>query len=89
MPKCLYFKYCYTVLHCSVQSGTRQYGEDKLSAPGHLSGHNGMLPCRDHSVSDGLEYVAAYNAAMLPSSDIQEVFKAVVKERRAPKFSKL
>lgn len=48
-----------------------------------------LLLCRDHSVPDGLDYVAAYNAAMLPSSDIQEVFKAVVKERRMPKFSKL
>ena len=45
--------------------------------------------CRDHSVPDGLDYVAAYNAAMLPSSDIQEVFTAVVKERRRPTFSKL
>ena len=45
--------------------------------------------CRDHSVPDGLDYVAAYNAAMLPSSDIQEVFKAVIKERRRPRFSKL
>lgn len=48
-----------------------------------------LLLCRDHSVPDGLDYVAAYNAAMLPSADIQEVFKAVVKERRAPNFSKL
>ena len=45
--------------------------------------------CRDHSVPDGLDYVAAYNAAMLPSADIQEVFTAVVKQRRAPQFSKL
>ncbi|KAL0039731.1 hypothetical protein WJX77_006336 [Trebouxia sp. C0004] len=48
-----------------------------------------LMHARDHSVPDGLDYVAAYNAAMLPSSDIQEVFKAVVKERRAPQFSKL
>ncbi|DBB17125.1 TPA: hypothetical protein ACH3X3_014203 [Trebouxia sp. C0006] len=48
-----------------------------------------LVHARDHSVPDGLDYVAAYNAAMLPSSDIQEVFKAVVKERRMPKFSKL
>jgi len=48
-----------------------------------------LLRCRDHSVPDGLDYVAAYNAAMLPSTDIQEVFKAVVKERRVPTFSKL
>lgn len=45
--------------------------------------------CRDHSVSDSLDYVAAYNAAMLPSRDIQEVFSAVVKGRRQPRFSKL
>lgn len=80
------------LLYCVALFSTEwhmQYGEDKLSRPGHLSGHSGMLPCRDHSVPDGLEYVAAYNAAMLPSSDIQEVFKAVVKERRAPTFSKL
>ncbi|KAL0034002.1 hypothetical protein WJX79_002335 [Trebouxia sp. C0005] len=48
-----------------------------------------LVHARDHSVPDGLDYVAAYNAAMLPSADIQEVFKAVVKERRAPNFSKL
>lgn len=45
--------------------------------------------CRDHSVSDSLDYVAAYNSAMLPSKDIQEVFSAVVKGRRQPRFSKL
>ena len=48
-----------------------------------------LMCCRDHSVPDGLDYVAAYNAAMLPSADIQEVFNAVVKQRRAPQFSKL
>ena len=41
------------------------------------------------SVSGSLDYVAAYNAAMLPSRDIQEVFSAVVKGRRQPRFSKL
>lgn len=59
---------------------------------GYLDGtqlHKAHCVCRDHSVPDGLAYVAAYNAAMLPSSDIQEVFKAVIKERRPPKFSKL
>lgn len=48
-----------------------------------------VFGCRDHSVSDSLDYVAAYNAAMLPSRDIQEVFSAVVKGRRPPRFSKL
>lgn len=48
-----------------------------------------LVHARDHSVPDSLDYVAAYNAAMLPSADIQEVFSAIVKERRKPKFSKL
>ncbi|KAL3134010.1 hypothetical protein ABBQ32_008448 [Trebouxia sp. C0010 RCD-2024] len=48
-----------------------------------------LIHARDHSVSDSLDYVAAYNAAMLPSRDIQEVFSAVVKGRRQPRFSKL
>ena len=48
-----------------------------------------VLACRDHSVPDSLDYVAAYNAAMLPSADIQEGFAAVVKERRKPVFAKL
>ncbi|KAK9814481.1 hypothetical protein WJX72_006594 [[Myrmecia] bisecta] len=43
---------------------------------------------REHSVADGLEYVATWNAAMLPSSDLQEVLLAMA-QRREPKFAKL
>ena len=76
-------------LSCDHESACRRSGsglDNHMDEPWPLEL---LLLCRDHSVPDGLDYVAAYNAAMLPSSDIQEVFKAVVKERRMPKFSKL
>eukprot|EP00271_Cylindrocystis_brebissonii_P009860 TRINITY_DN2534_c0_g1_i1.p1 TRINITY_DN2534_c0_g1~~TRINITY_DN2534_c0_g1_i1.p1 ORF type:complete len:279 (+),score=31.39 TRINITY_DN2534_c0_g1_i1:350-1186(+) len=47
-----------------------------------------MLHSRDHSVADGLEYVATWNSAMLISTDIREVLKAS-SEKRVPQFSKL
>ncbi len=40
---------------------------------------------RDHSVADGLNYVATWNAAMLMSADLDEVM-AAMREKRAPKF---
>lgn len=43
---------------------------------------------RDHSVADGLEYVATWNAGMLHSADFAEVF-AALKEKRKPIFAKL
>ncbi|KAI7839926.1 hypothetical protein COHA_006320 [Chlorella ohadii] len=43
----------------------------------------------DHSVADGLDYVATWNSAMLPqSADVQEVFLARA-QRRRPNFSRL
>jgi len=44
-----------------------------------------MNQCRDLSVRDGLEYVAAWNAGMLLSRDGQEAFTAMV-EKRSPQF---
>ena len=41
---------------------------------------------RDHSVADGLNYVATWNAAMLMSADLDEAL-AAMREKRAPKFS--
>jgi enoyl-CoA hydratase len=41
---------------------------------------------RDHSVADGLNFVATWNAAMLLSADLNESI-AAQQERRAPKFS--
>lgn len=40
---------------------------------------------RDHSVADGLNYVALRNAAMLLSKDLEEAVIAFF-EKRAPKY---
>ncbi|HEV7350056.1 crotonase/enoyl-CoA hydratase family protein [Telluribacter sp.] len=40
---------------------------------------------RDHSVADGLEYIATWNAAMLLSKDLKEAFQAKL-EKRLPEF---
>lgn len=40
---------------------------------------------RDHSVADGLNYVAAWNAAMLLSADLPEAL-AAMREKRPPQF---
>ena len=40
---------------------------------------------REHQVAEGLRYVAAWNAAFLPSEDLGEAAQAFL-ERRAPKF---
>jgi enoyl-CoA hydratase len=40
---------------------------------------------RDHSVSDGLNHVAGWNAAVLLSGDLQECITAQ-QEKRAPRF---
>jgi len=40
---------------------------------------------RDHSVADGLNYVATWNAAMLLSNDLEET-AAALRERRPPRF---
>jgi enoyl-CoA hydratase len=40
---------------------------------------------RDHSLADGLTYVAGWNAATLISGDLQEAMLAQ-REKRAPKF---
>jgi len=41
---------------------------------------------RDHSVADGLNYVATWNAAMLMSADLQEAM-AAAREKRPPRFA--
>ncbi|MFQ3215136.1 MAG: enoyl-CoA hydratase [Marivirga sp.] len=40
---------------------------------------------RDHSVADGLNYIANWNAAMLLSNDLEEAFEATM-EKRPPTF---
>ena len=41
---------------------------------------------RDHSVADGLNYVAGWNAAMLLSADLGESI-AAQREKRRPDFT--
>ena len=40
---------------------------------------------RDHSVADGLDHVATWNAAMLMSADLEEAMSAA-RERRKPVY---
>ncbi len=55
-------------------------------APLALRGCKEMITyARDHSVADGLNYVATWNAAMLLSTDLGEAM-AAAKEERKPKF---
>ena len=44
-----------------------------------------LLHTRDHSVADGLNYMATWNAGMLLSADLQEAFEAKM-TKRAKKF---
>jgi len=41
---------------------------------------------RDHSVADGLNFVATWNAALLLSGDLSESMLAM-REKRAPRFA--
>ena len=42
-----------------------------------------LLHTRDHSVADGLNYMATWNAAMLLSADLQEAFEAKMMKRES------
>lgn len=42
-----------------------------------------LLHSRDHSVADGLEYMAVWNAGMLLSDDLMEAFSAKMSKREA------
>ena len=44
-----------------------------------------LLYARDHSVGDGLNYVATWNAAMLMSTDLREAMSAAM-QKREPRF---
>ena len=46
--------------------------------------------CRDHSVTDGLDYVATWNSAQLPSKDLEAVFASLgSQQKKAPVYAKL
>ena len=38
---------------------------------------------RDHSVADGLDYIATWNAAMFDTDDMAEAFQASIDKRDA------
>lgn len=48
-----------------------------------------LLHARDHSVEDGLEYVATWNGAALQSEDLARAMGAKLKGGAPPTFSKL
>jgi enoyl-CoA hydratase len=55
-------------------------------SPLSIRGTKAMLQySRDHSVQDGLNYIATWNAGMILSNDLMEAFQASM-EKRTPKF---
>ena len=63
--------------------------EIAAKSPLAVSGTKHMLTyARDHSVADGLDYVATWNAAMLIGDDIKEAIAAQM-EKRSPEFADL
>jgi len=42
-----------------------------------------LLYQRDHTVADGLQYMATYNAGMLVSNDLMEAMQAMMQKREA------
>ena len=51
----------------------------------HTNRDCGILRSLDHSVADGLDYVATWNAAMLLSDDTREAITAAM-QKRQPRF---
>ena len=47
-----------------------------------------LLYSRDHTVTDGLEYIATWNSSMLDPADMAEAFTAMA-EKRAPDYPDL
>lgn len=76
--------------HASLLDGVRALAtEIAAKSPLAVAGTKEMLNyARDHSVADGLDYVAAWNAAMLGSTDLVEAMTAQA-EKRAPEYQDL
>ncbi|MDP3193240.1 crotonase/enoyl-CoA hydratase family protein [Rhodoferax sp.] len=71
----------------ALQAGVRELAASiATKSPLVVRGVKEMITyARDHSVADGLNYVATWNAAMLLSNDLQEAMMANM-GKRAPKF---
>lgn len=72
----------------ALADGVRELARDiARKSPLAIRGTKEMLNYgRDHSVADGLNYVATWNAAMLMSADLDEALTAL-REKRLPVFS--
>jgi enoyl-CoA hydratase/carnithine racemase len=70
-----------------LQKGVRELAASiAAKSPLSIRGVKEMISyARDHSVADGLNYVATWNAAMLLSNDLQEAMMANM-GKRAPEF---
>jgi len=71
----------------ALQNGVRELAASiAAKSPLSIRGVKEMISyARDHTVADGLNYVATWNAAMLLSNDLQEAMMANM-GKRAPKF---
>ena len=76
--------------HTALLEGVRAVAREIASkSPLAMAGTKEMLNyARDHSIADGLDYVAAWNAAMLGSTDLMEAFQAQ-QQNRAPAYGDL
>lgn len=76
--------------HASLLDGVRALAREiAAKSPLAVAGTKEMLNyARDHTVADGLDYVAAWNAAMLGSTDLVEAMTAQA-EKRAPAYQDL
>jgi len=69
----------------ALLEGVRQLaGQIAAKSPLSIRGTKHILNhSRDHSVADGLAYMATWNAAMLLSNDLTEAFQATMQKRNA------
>ena len=73
--------------HDALMAGVREIAAGiAAKSPLAVRGTKEMLNyARDHTVADGLNYVATWNAAMLLSADLDEAL-AAMRNKRQPKF---
>lgn len=69
-----------------VKAARELAGEIASLSPAAVQGTKRVLRyCADHTVEDGLDYVALWNASQLPRDDVREALTAFV-EKRPPNF---